>query len=407
MDAGKIVFANNKGEMKQRDSRKRAPRYRHHVITTFNTKVYKLWKKLDIADKQIRYISYQLEMTAAGRLHVQAYVEFYDAVRLTQCKERLGDNSLHSEQRKGPRTAAKDYTQKDGSAYFQVNYPEWSTHGGRVIGTDVVQMGTFRTKQGQRTDLAQVEDLIKDGASELDIFETCAPQYLKYANNIRKARGLMARKRCNQWMPIDVHVVWGDTRSGKTRSVYDRHGPDNVYIPTYSESANKFWFDGYDGQKVLLINEFYGQCRTSIMQELLDNYRIQVETKGGTTVSNWDTIYITSNCHPKEWYSHWASVPQKVEDSFIERIKTITHLLRSKSSSRKTWEDIPELGQSGGPSITPRTSVPRTPRAILPSTCPANGAFTLEKTWKKQRKVEAAENRSGNDRENRSTGCEH
>lgn len=362
--------------------RERPNKFRHHVITTFVTKNFLVWALLDLADVGIRYASFQLELSPSGRLHLQAYFEFYDALRISQVKARLNDNTLHSEKRKGTREQARDYTMKDDSPWYETNYPEWNEHGGRIPGTTPVTLGAFRSKQGQRTDMDQVTDLIKDGASELDLFESCPSQYLKYSTGIRRARALYARKRCNKYKPIDVHVIYGPTRSGKTRFVYDRHGPQNVYIPTYSASANKFWFDGYDGQKVLLINEFYGQARTSVMQELLDHYRIQVETKGGTTVSNWDHIYITSNCHPDDWYTGWSTIPDAVRDSFCERIKTVTQLKNKKGKITKTWSDCPSLikTKSGGaPSITPTTYVPRTPISTVQKTpVLGEGAPTLD-----------------------------
>lgn len=324
--------------------RQRAPKYRHWTFTSHNTRNFKLWKSLDLQDLQIRYMVYQLETCpSTGKIHVQGYVEFYQQLRMTQVKVKLGDNALWLDNRKGTRQQARDYCLKDGTPYFDTHYPHWETHGERLPGTDSVELGIFRSKQGHRTDLDQVSDLIKEEASEIEIFENCPSQYLKYSTGIRRARGLMQNARINTYIPnLSVHVIYGDSRAGKTRAVYDRHGPHNVYIPTYSESANKFWFDGYDGQKVLLINEFYGQARTSVMQQLLDHYRIRCETKGGTCVSAWDTIYITSNVHPREWYKGWESIPQKVEESFINRITTIKHLTRPASVGRqKTWEDIP------------------------------------------------------------------
>ena len=348
-------------------ARVRPPKARHWCITTFETKNFKKWKELDLADLQIRYLVYQLEAANTGRIHVQGYIETYNPVRLTQLKKLLQDNGLHAEQRRGNRQQARDYCMKDGSEWFQARYPEWDSHGHRIPGTDHVELGEFHTTQGHRTDLDQLVDVLNAGATESEVFEACPSQYLKYSTGIRRARLLLQASRRNQYIPnLQVHVLYGDSRAGKTRAVFDRHGPENVYIPTYSESANKFWFDGYDGQKVLLINEFYGQARTSIMQQILDHYRIQVETKGGSTVSDWDTIYITSNCHPKEWYSQWCNIPVKVEESFINRITTITHMKAKKTIARPSWSNVPSIKsirrkQSGATSITPATSVPRTP----------------------------------------------
>lgn len=342
--------------------RKRAAKYRHHVITTHDTKKFKLWKKLDIDDLQIRSATFQLEPTKKGGIHVQAYFEFYDQLRISQVKERLQDNTLHSEPRKGTRVQARDYCLKDNTPYFEVNYPEWSDHGGRIPGTDSVQLGKFRVKQGHRTDLDQVSECIKDGKTEAEIFESCPAQYIKYSTGIRRARNLLGRSRLNTYHPITVHVLWGDTRSNKTRTVLDKYGPQNVYSPVWSASAQKFWFNDYDGQKILLINEFYGQARTAIMQQLLDHYRMSVESKGDTVISNWDKIYITSNCHPKDWYSGWANIPEKVQDSFIERIKTIK-FMPSMKKKIKTWDDIPEeeIVKVEAPVLPSTTSEPRAP----------------------------------------------
>jgi len=243
---------------------------------------------------------------------------------------------------------------KDDSPWYHANYPQWSDKGGRISGTDPVEIGTWGTRPGERTDLLKVADMVAAGSSELEILEECPREYLKYSGHIQKARNLYARRELNKWADVKVHVLWGDAGAGKTRHVLDTHGPENVYIPIWT--GTKWWFDGYTGQKVLLINEFYGQSRTSVMQQLLDKYRQQVEVKCSMTCSQWDTIYVTSNCHPREWYNSWENIPEKVEKSFIRRIATCTFMKAPKVVSEKTWEEVGSL------SITLPTSGPRTPR---------------------------------------------
>lgn len=122
-----------------------------------------------------------------------------------------------------------------------------------------------------------------------------------------------------------MHVIHGDTRSGKTRYIYTKHGCHNVFTVKVN-SSGKLWFDGYNGQKVLLLNEFYGQLRAGALLDLLDNYRQTIEVKGSSTVSNWDTVYITSNCSPTHWYNYYENIPLKVEQAIFARIDSITEL---------------------------------------------------------------------------------
>lgn len=359
---------------------------RHWVVTTFSTSMFKAWAKLDLEEGSIRYAVYQLETTNTGRKHVQAYFEFYDRLRPNQIKVRLGDNTLHCEKRKGTRDQARDYCLKDSSSFFHVKYPQWEHHGGRVAGTDPVERGVYGKSQGRRSDLITVYDQIKAGKSEADIFESCPVQYLKYSTGIRRARNLGALKLNGHYCPITVNVIWGDSRAGKTRFVKDKHGAHNVYTPSWN--GTKYWFSNYAGEKVLLINEFYGQARTAYMQELLDNYHMMLDGKGTNPISQWTTVYITSNCHPKDWYCQWAKVPCKVEDSFINRIDSVTYMARPVAAGRqRRWEDLPSLMLSptsalcpdivpapvekvGGPSITPPTSALGTSAAVISPTKP-------------------------------------
>ena len=265
---------------------------------------------------------------------------------MTQIKDRLECPGLHLEIRKGTRVQARDYCCKDDT---------------RIPSTETVHLGKFRTRQGHRTDVEQVADAILDGATESQIGELYPSQYLRMSTHVRRLINLQNQKNLNRYRKVDVHVLWGQTRSGKTRQVFDRHGPENVFKVTINE-AGKLWFDGYSGQKVLLLDEFYGQLRVNALQNLLDNYCAQYEIKGGTIVSNWDTIYITSNCNPDLWYSQWSSIPVAVKHSISERFTTITELKRARKQKKiRKFSEIPTLSEWRGFSITPATSESRIP----------------------------------------------
>ena len=343
-------------------TRKRSPARRCWVITEFDTAKFKEWKSLDVLDLGIRYFVYQLETAPeTGRLHIQGYIEFYKQVRLTTVKRRLASSKVHAEQRKGSRNQARDYCLKDDSPWFQANHPDWIEKGSRVQSTQPVELGVWATRQGHRVDPMGVADLIKSGATESQIFEKAPVQYLKFSNGIRRARHLQTMKNVGKFMNVKVHVVWGATRSKKTSWVKERCGLENIYEPAWNGS--KYWFTDYDGQSVLLINEFYGQAKASYMQNLLDVYSQRLDGKCTNPISNWTDVYITSNCHPREWYNSWANIPNSVVDSFVERFASITHRKTPKHRrrARKTWADVPALEQPEklsweAPSITLPTS---------------------------------------------------
>jgi hypothetical protein len=96
-----------------------------------------------------------------------------------------------------------------------------------------------------------------------------------------------------------VVVYYGPTGTGKTRAVMDNlPSPDDLW--TYSGDG---WFDGYDGHKIVLFDDFSGsEFKISFLLRLLDRYPMQVRIKGGFV--NWcpEEIYITSNLNPDQWY---------------------------------------------------------------------------------------------------------
>ena len=67
------------------------------------------------------------------------------------------------------------------------------------------------------------------------------------------------------------------------------------------DPATKFW-DGYQGQKNVVIDEFRGTIGIHNMLRWLDRYPVIVEIKGSSVVLNAETIWITSNLHPSSWY---------------------------------------------------------------------------------------------------------
>ena len=153
------------------------------------------------------------------------------------------------------------------------------------------------SRQGTRTDIHNMVELIKEGKTPTEIRDIMPVAYVKYYKQVDRIYNDIQSQQEGIYNEVDVNVLYGDAGAGKTRYVYDKYGHENVYRLVQG-NGNNIWFDGYTQQKILLIDDYYGWLRYSTFLQLLDNYKIRLPVKGGTTYSNWDKIYITSNDSP-------------------------------------------------------------------------------------------------------------
>jgi len=146
-------------------------------------------------------------------------------------------------------------------------------------------------KQGQRTDWEQVRSHLQAGLDIPSAIES-QPQLLPCIRSLERFQQLTLRPLNRD---VTVIILIGDAGTGKSRWAYDNY-PD-----LYSKPEGH-WFDGYTGQKTLLLDDYYGDVPYSQFLKLLDRYPLSVPIKGGFLYAQWNTVIITSNRHPEHWY---------------------------------------------------------------------------------------------------------
>lgn len=233
-----------------------------------------------------QYLIYQKEEGENGTIHFQGYLETSRRVRLSQLKR--ANARVHWEVRRGTQAQAIDYARKDDT---RVDGP-WEHGEPRPC-----------TGQGQRRDLVAVRDFIDEGATFDDIRDRFPNESYTIRRNImedirdrnRKVHG--SRPRPN----LRVYLYWGDAGTGKTRSVYAEHGFSDVYTLNTSSNGN-LWFDGYDYEPVLLIDDFRGWIKYQEFLKILDIWPFRLPIKGSFDYAAWTKVYITSNHSLEDWY---------------------------------------------------------------------------------------------------------
>lgn len=251
---------------------------------------YDLWLRPDKIDG-IQYTCWQKEeCPTTKRHHLQIFTYFKSAKTFGQIKKLIGNGHIEPARRIDD---CIDYCQKDET---RVEGP-WE-HG------DIPE-------QGKRTDIENLKTAIMEGASMETIAKNFSMQYVRYNKGIALLRSMLSGVRT--W-PTEVHIIWGPPNTNKTRRVWDES--KNVYV-----KANNKWWDNYDLQETVLIDDFDNTWQHSISRTdwltLTDRYPHHIEIKGGTVKFLAKKIYITSNYDPKYWYMY--------DEAFQRRVTTVTY----------------------------------------------------------------------------------
>lgn len=117
---------------------------------------------------------------------------------------------------------------------------------------------------------------------------------------------------------VPPYVIWvvGPPGAGKSRWVYDTFGSSNVY----NAPATLNWFDGYQQQRVLLLDDFrddWPGSSWSYFLRLLDRYPMKIPRKGGFRELNSPYIVITSVLHPNQFFT-------KIQENRFQLYRRIT-----------------------------------------------------------------------------------
>lgn len=246
------------------------------------------WEELYTDYKDIiRYIVVQKEKAPkTERLHFQGAIHFFNVKSMRSVRRILGlgkgENSGDLQPQRGSNKQVKEYCHKARTSEgfrFEFGKP---------------------SKQGFRTDLEDIKFRIEKGEDDFDICQDHFGTYARAYKWAERYRALHLEKQSRKYRNINIKFLSGPTGIGKTRTAYNNHKPEEIFKISCSDGLK--WFDGYTGQKVLILDEFKNQIALTRILDLLDGYQCRLEYKGGMTYALWDTVYITTNLRKHEIY---------------------------------------------------------------------------------------------------------
>lgn len=256
---------------------------------------------------------YGREIGESGTPHLQGCITFNTAMRFNAASRVLGGHLTV------PRVLdqARNYCMKDSDCYIKDN-----------------------RKQGERTDIQQLSDMIASGASVREAALKHSTVYVKYPQGFKDLATYHQKARKEKPLVVWLH---GDTGVGKTSTVYHVEDPEEIW----PSSGDLAYFNGYDNQRIALLDDFRGNfCKFRFLLRLLDRYPLWVNVKHGCRQWTVSRIYITSCRTPEGCYDKSDEDMQQL----LRRIDVIACVSRldSSSESRSDGYRVPQFNYSKG-----------------------------------------------------------
>lgn len=241
------------------------------------------------------------EVGESGTPHIQGAVYFKNSERKSLRAMRLLLPGGHFEVMRGS-WKDQEYCLKDGVVI-------------RDYGTG--------PKQGKRSDLDSCKAMIDAGSSDQELYTAHFGSVVRYKRGLDQYRETNSLKKARTEM-TECTWIYGPTGVGKSHMAYEGFDPSTHYNHDVGDNG---WWDNYQQQDTVIINEFRGEIKYNDLLKLLDKWPYQVKRRNRPPIPFVSTKVIITSCKsPDLCYPRQADTFDSI-DQLLRRLgDRIIHL---------------------------------------------------------------------------------
>lgn len=254
------------------------------------------------------------EIATTGTYHTHLFIYSQSPVRFTTLKKRFPTS--HIEKALGSASQNRDYILKGGK-WAEGDKAETSVEGSFFEYGVLPQEGK---EQGSK--MAVLIDNIKDGKRTAQIVEDLPSLGFRVRDIDVLRQTLLSERYSIENRNLEVIYIYGMTGAGKTRGIYERHSPRDICrITDYGKNGVRF--DSYNGQEVLVFEEFSSQIPIEDMLNYLDLYPLNLPARYNDRVACYLVVYFTSNIPLLAQYKDVQIYRPETWRAFLRRIRKV------------------------------------------------------------------------------------
>ena len=272
------------------------------------------------------------EIGESGTYHTHLFLYSSSPMRFGTVKKRFP--TAHIDRANGTVQDNRAYIRKEGK------WADTDKSETRVEGT-FKEFGELPDEASEKSPkYAKLLQCVKEGMSNKEIL-AIDPSFAFHLEHIDKLRqDIRFEKYLTENRFIKVHYLWGDSGTGKTRSIFEKHPAEEICRITHYPARGNVQFDAYKGQSVLVFEEFHSEIPISMMLNLLDIYPLMLPARYHDRIACYLTVYITSNIPLEEQYKDIHKDKLETWNAFLRRIHTVTEFRKDGTIQEVPHETV-------------------------------------------------------------------
>lgn len=227
------------------------------------------------------------ETAATGTYHTHIFFYAPSPVRFSTIKGRFP--SAHIEKAFGSVRQNRNYITKSGK-WAESDKAETAVAGSFTEWGEVPAENAEKNPEMYRL----IQD-VREGITTSEIVNNDPALAFRVRDIDTLRQTMLAERYASEMRHVDVSYIYGVSGTGKTRGIFERHAPKDIYRLTNYRTGKGVSFDGYYGQDVLVFEEFTGQIPIEEMLNYLDIYPLYLPARYSDKVACYTKVYITSN----------------------------------------------------------------------------------------------------------------